>query len=97
MSKLLLFDFECQHCTYVFDDMVKPNIHEAPCPKCGHNATRLVSTPRIDPRLGLDAAGFPTMGDRWAKVREQRKAVEERRERDHGPDSWGASGADVVR
>jgi hypothetical protein len=37
------------------------------------------------------------MADRWAKVREQRKAVEERREREHGPDSWGASGADVTR
>lgn len=96
MSKLILYDFECQQCTHTFDDLVKSDVYQAPCPQCGHNATRLISTPRLDPRLGIDPA-FPTMGDRWAKVREERARHEARRERDHGPDSWGASGADVIR
>lgn len=95
--KLILFDFRCQQCSSVFDDLVKPDVFEAPCPECGGNGTRLVSKPRIDPRMGLDPDGFPTMGDKWAQVRAQRKKVEERREREHGPDSWGASGADVIR
>jgi len=94
--KFLLFDFRCQQCTSVFDDMVKPDVYEAPCPKCGGTGTRLISAPRIDPRMGVDPS-FPTMGDKWARVREQRKIYEERREREHGPDSWGSAGADVIR
>lgn len=97
MSKLLAFDFRCQQCTAVFDDMVKPDVYEAPCPSCGATGVRLVSMPRIDPRLGTDPDGFPTMADKWAKTHEQRKRVEERREREHGPDSWGSAGADVIR
>jgi len=46
--------------------------------------------------MGVDPS-FPTMGDKWARVREQRKIYEERRAREHGPDSWGSAGADVIR
>lgn len=96
-DKLILYDFRCTSCTSVFDDMVKSDVFEAICPECGETGTRLVSRPRLDPRLGVDADGFPTMGDKWARTRVQRKKVEERREREHGPDSWGSAGADVIR
>lgn len=94
--KYLLFDFRCQQCTSRFEHMVKPDVYEAPCPKCGGTATRLVAAPRIDPRMGVSSS-FPTMADRWAKVRVQRKIIEERRAAEHGPDSWGSAGADVIR
>lgn len=96
MSKLILFDFECPN-GHSYDDLVQPDVHQAPCPTCGQEGTRQVSAPRFDPRMGIDATGFPTMGDKWARVRKQRKIVEERRAAEHGPDRWGASGADVIR
>lgn len=82
MSKLLLFDFECPT-GHTFEDMVRPEIHSAECPTCGQPARRLITGTRIDPRLGLDPA-FSTCGDKWARIRVQRRAIEDRRYRDHG-------------
>ena len=88
MSKLIMFEFWCPACAAKFDDLVKPTKQTAPCPQCGGAGKRLISAPRIDPRLGVDAKAFPTMGDKWAKVRRQRKVIEEKRAREHGPDPW---------
>lgn len=79
------YDFKCP-ADHVFEDMVPVAQTTLPCPTCGAAARRLVSLPMIDPRLGLDPA-FRTVGDRWAKIREQRKRIEEARARDHGPDT----------
>jgi putative FmdB family regulatory protein len=87
MSKFILFDFRCLSCNNVFDDMVKPNVYEAPCPECGSsNVTRLMSAPRLDPRMGLDPEGNPTMGDKWAKIRKDRARQEKAHYEKHGTD-----------
>lgn len=80
-----MFDFECGRCSKVFEDLVKPDQHTTECPWCGDpSARRLITGTRIDPRLGLDPA-FATVGDRWARIREQRRRIEEAKARDHGP------------
>lgn len=65
----ILFDFSCDDCAHVFEELIyTDNPESVNCPWCGSGSTRrLLSAPRIDPRLGLDPDGFPTMGDKWAK------------------------------
>ena len=83
---LLLFDFECEGCGQVFEELAdRDSPVPVKCLKCGHLKTRrLISAPRIDPSLGLDAQSFPTMGAAWEKKRAQRKRIEERHYREHG-------------
>ena len=57
-----------------------------PCPECGSPSNRLISAPRLDPRMGLDPEGNPTMADKWAKVREQRAKIEKKHYKEHGTD-----------
>jgi putative FmdB family regulatory protein len=81
----ILFDFECPHCGYGFEEFVNTNSPETVnCPECATPATKQITGGRIDPRLGVDANAFPTMGDKWARVREQRQKIEAKRYRDHG-------------
>lgn len=75
MSKLMLFDFECKSCGHQFEELVQPTKHLMPCPHCGWQATRLISTPRFDPRMGL-SLDFPTAAAKWARTREQAKKVD---------------------
>lgn len=96
MSKLMLFDFECA-CGNTFDDLVRPDEHSAPCPKCGKDAKRQISAPHFDIRMGCDPYGSPTMGDKWARMHQQAKRIDEKRVRDHGPGEWGSPGADIQR
>ena len=79
----ILFDFECNACAEVFEELVtRAESLEVKCPRCTGATTRLIGAPTIDPNLGLDAASFPTMGDKWARVRRQRKLIESKRESD---------------
>ena len=38
-----MFDFKCEQCSHVFDDLVKLGTTDVVCPKCGGNATKQVS------------------------------------------------------
>lgn len=79
---LRLFDHECRLCGLVFEELVEPEAPKGPpCPKCDAvDAKRLITGTRIDPRLGIDPSGFPTMGDKWAKIRRQRQQIERKRD-----------------
>lgn len=81
---MLLFDFQCTRCADTFEELVQKDVKNLECPRCGYVANRLISAPRMDPRLGVDPDHFPTMGDRWAKVREQRQKIESKRHLEHG-------------
>lgn len=78
---MILFDFRCNTCTHVFEELVNRDSPEpVKCPSCGQfDTTRQIGSFTIDPRLGLDPDSFPTMGDKWAKKREQRHRLESRR------------------
>lgn len=72
-----LNDYECPqgHVTEHFihtDNMADPVL----CPACSEVSVKLIGAPTIDPRLGLDPDGFPTMGAKWAAKRYQRAAIE---------------------
>ena len=86
MSKLILFDFTCQECALDFEELIHTsNPETVKCPECGSTDTeRRLCAPRLDPRLGLDATGFPTMGDKWARTRIQRAKIENAKARSNG-------------
>lgn len=74
----ILFDFECFSCSKVFEELIRTDNHDpVACTWCGSTSTkRMISAPRIDPRLGLDPDGFPTMGDKWARKHKLKPNVE---------------------
>lgn len=81
MSKLLLYDFECTTCGSEFEELVKTTFFTATCPKCSGTGRRLIPTGKINYRkMGVDP-DFPTAGEKWAKMQEQRKRVENAKER----------------
>jgi putative FmdB family regulatory protein len=94
---LMSFEFMCSECKHIFDDLVQSSEKTLPCPVCKSTANRILSPPRFDIRMGVDAVGNPTMGAKWARQHEQARKVEEKRARDNGPGVWGSNGADVRR
>jgi putative FmdB family regulatory protein len=82
---LLLSDYECKGCGHEFEELAdRDNPNSVKCPLCGQfNPTRLITGTRIDPRLGLDPTGFPTMGDKWARTHRQAAQIERKRNRAH--------------
>jgi len=84
-----MFDYLCTLCGDEFEELVERE-HPDPvkCPLCGSSKTqRLITGTHIDPRLGLDAASFPTMGDKWARKQRQRKAIEMKKRHASGEDA----------
>jgi hypothetical protein len=76
MSKLILFDFECEN-GHVFEELVQPDIHEHECPSCKATGIRQISTVRLNWReMGIDP-DFPTCADKWAKMQEKKARVKE--------------------
>lgn len=76
-----LYDYECLDtvCSHNFEELAKYE-EQVPCPQCKGPTRRLVGAPTIDPKLGLDAASWPTMGDKWARIRRQRAKIESKRD-----------------
>lgn len=91
--KLLMFDFLCP--THgLFEDMVNPSTHSAPCPKCKTPASRQISPVRIDKTsMALSSGATPTSIDHFERVHRQRRAIEDRTFREHG-DYGSAAGSD---
>lgn len=85
MSKLIFFDFRCTACDHKFDDLVKPDVFELPCPECDAIANRTISTPRFDPAMGLDP-DFSTFGDKWVKTNKQKTKQDKEFYERHGVD-----------
>ena len=79
---LRLFDFECQNpdCSHTFEELVKYEEQGSVlCPLCNHSTKRLIGAANIDPKLGIDP-NYPTMYDKWARTRRQRKQIESKRD-----------------
>jgi hypothetical protein len=95
MSKLMMFDFECP--THGrFEDLVYPDVRQAPCPRCCLNASRQLSAPRINHMaMAASDSASPESILKFERAHKQQKAKEERSEREHGPMQYGpAPGAD---
>ena len=66
-----MFDFECQKCGLVVEEMIKDDRHTQSCKDCGGTAVRQLAAPRTDWRhMGLDP-GFPGAYDKWGKAKRQ--------------------------
>lgn len=78
-----LYEFRClnsDECGHVFDEYVAyEDIHTVKCPDCGSDSRKQISATQVDPRLGLDPS-FPTMQDKWARIRRQRAKIESKRD-----------------
>lgn len=84
MSKLILFDFECPS-GHRHEALVKTSKKSVKCPVCGNPAKRQISAPRIDKSgMALMEGATPTSIDHFERLHRQQKAIEEKRERDHG-------------
>lgn len=65
----MIFDFECEKCAKVFEELVESEITVLPCVACKGNSARLIAAPRIDwLRMGLDP-GFPSAYERWGNAK----------------------------
>lgn len=80
---MILYDFRCNSCETRFDEFARIDDTVIPCPECGQDARRLISTPRFDPKMGLDP-DFATLSDKWAKRKEASAREAQRRAVEHG-------------
>lgn len=85
MSKFILFEFACNECGHEFDELVKPEIYSAPCPKCGKKAERQLSAGHLDWKLGVQSSSFPTLASKWARMQEQKARVDKGGRHDGAP------------
>lgn len=85
MSKLTFFDFHCPYCELVFEDLVKPDIRQAQCPKCQSNAVRIVSPVKIDRlRIALTEGASPESLAYFDRVHKEQAAKEAKTHAEHG-------------
>jgi putative FmdB family regulatory protein len=90
----MLFDFQCQNCNLLFEELVKSSKKKAPCPKCQATAIRQISTPRIDrSAIALTKGASPESIAHFDRIHRERKAIEERTHAEHG-DYGKSAGAD---
>jgi putative FmdB family regulatory protein len=82
---VILYEWRCNdaRCNTKFDRMAKMSQTVTTCPECGGQARRLISSPTLDYRMGVDP-DFGTMGDKWAKRLEDRAKEAHRRKIEHG-------------
>ena len=85
MSKLILYDWRCQSCNTKFEALEKMVTVGRDCPECGGVAKRLISAPRLDPRMGLDPSN-PTAAAKWERTNKQKTEQDKKFFRDHGVD-----------
>lgn len=80
---MILYEWRCKDCSHKFDKFAKMDVKTTDCPVCGKEAKRLISTPRFDPKLGLDPA-FGTMADKWEKTYMSGVRAANKRRDEHG-------------
>jgi len=82
-GKLLMFEWRCTNCNLKFDSLQSSDKRSIPCIECSSEAKRLISCPRIDPKMGVDP-DFGTMSDKWARKKEQQYRINKKKAAEHG-------------
>jgi putative FmdB family regulatory protein len=78
LSKLILFDFQCEECDNKFEELVNASFYYCRCPLCSGLAKRLPSAGHINYRaMGVDS-DFPTAGEKWNRMQEQKARLEKK-------------------
>jgi|SRR5579871_1589853 len=89
----MMWDFECPKCG-VFEELAQPSEKTAQCPRCQSAAPRIISPVRIDRwGMALQPGATETSIAYFDRAHRQRKAIEDKRFRDHG-DYGAAPGSD---
>ena len=72
---MILYDFKCD-CGHVFEAMTRISDRTYKCERCGSEAKRMISTPRI--KLEGWSGHFPTAKQKFIKMheKESRKTTE---------------------
>lgn len=70
-----IFEFLCTN-SHVTDQLVDDVIRTTSCRECGAEATRQISTPRINLE-GITGA-FPSAADKWVKKRAEKLKQEQK-------------------
>ena len=83
MAKQILYEWRCHSCNTKYDALATSDTLVGKCPECGHESKRLISAPRLDPKMGLDPDN-PTMYDKWARTRTQKAKLDAKRRESHG-------------
>lgn len=84
MSKLMYFDFLCEGCKQQFEDMVKPEEHQALCPNCHAVGQRIISSVRIDrSAIALTAGASPESIAHFDRIHQQQRKIEEKSYAEH--------------
>lgn len=77
----IMLEFRCpEH--GVFEKLTHRVDTRHPCPTCGEDSNRIISTPRI--RLDGTDPGFPDAYDAWEKKRAAKQVIEEKLIKEHG-------------
>jgi hypothetical protein len=69
------FDFKCAN-SHISEQLIDDNLRTISCKKCGEEATRIVSTPRISLE-GITGA-FPGAADKWVRNRAEKLKQEQK-------------------
>lgn len=64
-----LFDFKCQSCFYIWEDMADSSTDFRKCKKCGQIAQPVISACNF--KLDGTDPGFPTAYERWGRSHER--------------------------
>ncbi len=69
------FDFKCAN-SHISEQLIDDSLRTISCKKCGEEATRIVSTPRISLE-GITGA-FPGAADKWVRNRAEKLKQEQK-------------------
>lgn len=83
---MILHDYKCSDCDLVFEELVKSDVYQIPCPECGATAERvLLCPPRIDwLNMGAQASASPEAIDRWDRLHREQAKIEKAYKQEHG-------------
>lgn len=83
---LIVIDLKCPSCGHREQDyfVKREDRDSVPCPKCSATMKRLPSAPTLDWKLGTDPESFGTLGDKWARLQEQKARRAQKLKEEHG-------------
>jgi hypothetical protein len=87
----MFFEFECpEH--GLFEDLVYPDMRQAPCLQCGLSSPRQLSAFRINHlEMATSGSASPESIKKFERAHRQQKAKETKSETNHGEADYGKS------
>lgn len=88
-----IYDFKCDSCETITEELVKSSVRTIKCVNCGGKASRQLSAPRVNwLEMGAQPDASPEARIKFDRMHRQQKAKEEKSYELHG-DYGPAAGA----